>query len=210
MVYSLFMMALAVVSADLVPENNCTISTSKPCGVFNRSSNAKIFGGSTSSDTHWPWLLFIKINRGYKDEICTGSLLSETWVLSAGHCFRHVHNYNRILIIHGLRTNIRVINPKHATFYTVLEIHSHPKFQSHGAIELNDLALIKVKRVTRVARRTGTHIHRDSVKAHTGNYMPVCIENLAAEDFTTASICYVAGYGYVDERSGKINYDAVF
>ena len=48
------------------------------CGRFAfRERVVKIFGGEPSSRTHWPWVVFIKITRGYNEEICTGRDLKQ-------------------------------------------------------------------------------------------------------------------------------------
>ena len=195
--------------------NNAVDSTADNCGVFKKPKLSKIFGGTASSELHWPWLVFIKITKGYNEEICTGSFISSNWIISAAHCFRYVMNYNRIIVIHGLRTNIRVINPKHAKFYRVIDIHYHPKSRSHGGIELNDVALLHVELVQRSRKSTRkesyfypfVHINqRSSESSEFQNIMPVCVEDVVVGNFSSDSLCYVAGYGKVDENPDHWNY----
>ncbi|CAJ0950743.1 unnamed protein product [Ranitomeya imitator] len=44
----------------------------------------KIVGGADSTIGQWPWQVYLKLNDGSQ---CGGSLISESWVLTAAHCF---------------------------------------------------------------------------------------------------------------------------
>lgn len=54
----------------------------KECGRSNGIMEPRIFGGKETEPHQYPWTVFI----GIAGHGCTGSLLSDRTVLSAGHC----------------------------------------------------------------------------------------------------------------------------
>lgn len=45
----------------------------------------RIVGGRESEQGEWPWMVSLRFNGGQE---CGGFILSERFVLAAGHCFR--------------------------------------------------------------------------------------------------------------------------
>ena len=41
---------------------------------------------TSGDELHYPWMAFIKINNQLSPQ-CTGSIINNYWILSAGHCF---------------------------------------------------------------------------------------------------------------------------
>merc|ERR1719187_3088825 len=65
-----------------------TLSTSV-CGVTyikpdNVDNDTRIVGGYEAVPGSWPWQAYL-VYQG--DFVCGGTLISDQWVLSAGHCF---------------------------------------------------------------------------------------------------------------------------
>ncbi|XP_062859514.1 serine protease 33 [Trichomycterus rosablanca] len=57
-------------------------SSAQECG--RPPLQSRIVGGYDASDGHWPWQVDIQDSLGH---ICGGTLISDSWVLSAAHCF---------------------------------------------------------------------------------------------------------------------------
>uniref|UniRef100_A0A8C8AWQ1 Peptidase S1 domain-containing protein n=1 Tax=Otus sunia TaxID=257818 RepID=A0A8C8AWQ1_9STRI len=73
-----------------------------------KSSSLRIVGGLSSAETgDWPWQASLQYNNIHR---CGATLISNTWLVSAAHCFR-----DRLLL---LQTATRSYNP------TFLPLHS--------------------------------------------------------------------------------------
>ncbi len=46
---------------------------------------SEIINGTAGSTSTYPWIVFLRTSSG--DQYCGGSLISPTWILTAGHCF---------------------------------------------------------------------------------------------------------------------------
>ncbi|XP_063298505.1 coagulation factor VII-like isoform X1 [Pelobates fuscus] len=56
------------------------------------SEDSRIVGGIRCELGHCPWQVMIRTSRGY--DICSGSLISSRWVLSAAHCFEAINPHH--------------------------------------------------------------------------------------------------------------------
>ena len=43
----------------------------------------RITGGSISSIGEWPWIVAVRVGQNI---VCGGTLISDQWVVTAGHC----------------------------------------------------------------------------------------------------------------------------
>uniref|UniRef100_A0A2A4JNN7 Peptidase S1 domain-containing protein n=1 Tax=Heliothis virescens TaxID=7102 RepID=A0A2A4JNN7_HELVI len=73
----------------------------------------------------------------YKDS-CTGSILDENWVISAGHCF--LENVTDVPIIQRIRRRERRVG-----YVLKRDIHMHPRYIESGEAWQYDLALLKTQ-----------------------------------------------------------------
>ena len=46
-------------------------------------ARGNIFGGTVASEKAWPWIAPISENGEFK---CTGTIIDDEWILTAGHC----------------------------------------------------------------------------------------------------------------------------
>lgn len=69
---------------------------------------------------------------------CAGVLINENTVITAAHCLTHTTASDMKAII-GVHTILGKLNPMN--YYTVKEIHRHPKFENCCK---NDLAVLKL------------------------------------------------------------------
>jgi len=162
------------------------------CGIFGQASDhARIFGGDISEEGYWPWIARIIVTN--TQEFCTGSFISDSWIVSAAHCFQNVYRYDGIRI-HLSLGDMREMNVSNAIEYRVTKpviIHEH--FQTVNGVLLNDIALLNVVEV----------MDSPSENKVAQFFNPVCMENgslelLKEED----SECMVAGYGLISEADG--------
>ncbi|RMX57187.1 hypothetical protein pdam_00017947 [Pocillopora damicornis] len=53
-----------------------------PCGS-TPIPQSRVIGGQDAKPGAWPWQIALKRNGGF---ICGGSLISDSWVITAAHC----------------------------------------------------------------------------------------------------------------------------
>ncbi|XP_025039501.2 suppressor of tumorigenicity 14 protein homolog isoform X1 [Pelodiscus sinensis] len=66
--------------ADNSDEQNCD------CGIRSYSKQSRIVGGLNSEVGEWPWQ--VSLHAKGQGHICGASLISDTWLVSAAHCFK--------------------------------------------------------------------------------------------------------------------------
>ncbi|XP_058520364.1 inactive serine protease 39 [Ochotona princeps] len=77
----LLWLCLPPLSAQTTPSNPSVQNQAASCG--RSTVTGKIFGGQAAAAERWPWLASVVVRRKH---ICGASLISNSWVLSAGSC----------------------------------------------------------------------------------------------------------------------------
>ncbi|OCT61928.1 hypothetical protein XELAEV_18047961mg [Xenopus laevis] len=144
--------------------------TTSACGVPVVSD--RIVGGMDSKKGEWPW----QISLTYKNDfLCGGSLIADSWVLTAAHCFDSLEAsyYNVYLGAHQLSAlgNSTVTRG-------VKRIIKHPDFQYEGSS--GDIALIELEKPV----------------TFTPYILPVCLPSHNVQ-FAAGSMCWVTGWGNI-------------
>uniref|UniRef100_A0A452SLU3 Peptidase S1 domain-containing protein n=1 Tax=Ursus americanus TaxID=9643 RepID=A0A452SLU3_URSAM len=95
---------------------------------------AKILGGKEAEEGKWPWQVSVRINEKH---VCGGSLITQQWVLTAGHCILSRFRYS---VKMGDRSVHKEIT---SVVVPVRNIIVHPQLSVVGVIQ-KDLALLQL------------------------------------------------------------------
>ncbi|XP_074476683.1 serine protease 27 [Sebastes fasciatus] len=148
-------------------------SYAQQCGRPSIVEN-RIVGGIAATDGAWPWQVDIQT---VKDRhICGASIITESWILSAAHCFTNPSDVSPYIIYAG-RYQLNGIN-RHESVHRVSRIvipygYNEPQ---NG----KDLALVKLS----------------SPVTWSDYIRPVCLP-ASGTLFTVSMQCYVTGWGNV-------------
>ncbi|XP_025233544.1 serine protease 42 [Theropithecus gelada] len=132
----------------------------------------RIVGGVDAEEGKWPWQVSVRAKGRH---ICGGTLVTTTWVLTAGHCISSRLHYSVKMGDRSVyKENTSVVVPVRRAFV-------HPKFSTVKAVQ-NDLALLRLHHPVNF----------------TSNIQPICIpqENFQVEARTR---CWVTGWGKTQE-----------
>ncbi|KAJ2011340.1 hypothetical protein GGI06_004573, partial [Coemansia sp. S85] len=97
----------------------------------------RIMGGSAANEGEYPFIVYL-YNAGEKT-YCGGSIISDTWILTAAHCIKK-STVSDITVYIGEITYS--INPDKGA--KVSEIHSHPQYNDQTMV--NDISLLKLSK----------------------------------------------------------------
>ncbi|CAF2487921.1 unnamed protein product [Rotaria sp. Silwood2] len=139
----------------------CNRTSSCGCGktdVFLTSS--RIVGGEDAMKDSWPMIVSVRLN-GTNDHSCGGTILSNSYVLTAAHCFRRIPIENRIgiTIAAGMTNRSDLLQ----IIRNVDQIYMHPNYTSMPNDYRHDIALLHIDQpfvFETNSRLTKTCIHR--------------------------------------------------
>ncbi|CAH2301621.1 transmembrane protease serine 11C-like [Pelobates cultripes] len=137
------------------------------CGIGGPSVADRIVGGTDASLGSWPWQASLRYSGSH---ICGASIISDTWLLSAAHCFETYKDVNLWTVIVGTLSSSR------GTGLQVKEIIVHENYGTPA--KANDIALLRMA----------------APILFTQYIRPVCLPNESAV-FPNNSSCYITGWG---------------
>ncbi|XP_065447260.1 serine protease 27-like [Chrysemys picta bellii] len=129
----------------------------------------RIVGGNNAENGAWPWQVSI---REGSNHICGGSLIAESWVVSAAHCF----NGNKSAY-HVNLGEYQLQNPsENLVSVSIKEIYHHPSYTNISSS--GDIALVELERAV-----SFNEVIR-----------PICLPASSVE-FPAGMECWVTGWG---------------
>ncbi|MCB1398280.1 MAG: serine protease [Rhodobacter sp.] len=145
-----------------------------------QTSGPAVAGGSAVTqrqwNTHYRWVVAL-MSPDAGRAFCTGSLIARDWVLTAAHCVHNRAPDDIVVAVNSrrLRTAERI---------AVAGIHQHESHRQTGAINENDVALLRL------------------ASPAPDDITPVALASRAADETLTAdrSRAYAAGWGRTDQN----------
>ncbi|XP_035468193.2 serine protease 27 [Scophthalmus maximus] len=136
----------------------------------------RIVGGADATDGAWPWQVDIQtVTDGH---ICGGSIITESWVLSAAHCFPNPSDVGSYIIYTG-RYQLNG-NNLHESWHRVRQVVIPSGYnEPHTG---KDLALVQLS----------------SSVTWSDHVRPVCLPTWSTL-FPSGLLCYVTGWGNIRE-----------
>ncbi|CAL8263154.1 unnamed protein product [Arctogadus glacialis] len=146
------------------------------CGKPPLGQN-RVVGGIDANEGAWPWQVDIQTQSA--GHVCGGSLISESWVLSAAHCFPNVHDVGPYIIYVGRHklNGFNMHQESHRVRRVVVpESYVEPQ---RG----NDLALVELSRPV----------------SWSDYVQPICVPDQGAL-FPGGLDCMVTGWGHIRDN----------
>lgn len=147
-----------------------------------------IGGDEVDNDQFWPWSVAIyeldPLN-GQRQFICSGSLISERFVLTAAHCIQQ----SRFDILSPDEVFLKIasvrLDDEHSSFHRVESVFVHPEYSVDR--KANDIALLKLTNSQRLPPRA----------------RPICLPSHVANriDFTDQQVTII-GWGKTNAMQG--------
>uniref|UniRef100_A0A8D1T9Z3 Peptidase S1 domain-containing protein n=1 Tax=Sus scrofa TaxID=9823 RepID=A0A8D1T9Z3_PIG len=139
-----------------------------------KSDTSAIIGGVPADIIDFPWLVRI-LDKG--QHLCGGSILSEWWILTASHCFKH-KNTSTLEVTDGEGN----LDTKNLTKIKVDKLITHQDFDSW--FFTNDIALLLLKSPLNLGVEK----------------VPICLSEVT--DMKRWRNCWVTGWGTTSEQKG--------
>jgi len=134
---------LLLISATVCFANPLQKEAAK-CGVpaIKPDTSTNIIGGKDAIPYSWPWQASVARTRNetYFSHTCGGTLISNQWLLCAGHCFGDTKVVNYVIKF-GVFNQFKDNEPGELVV-KVAEIHVHPKFATQSP--KYDISLVKL------------------------------------------------------------------
>ncbi|XP_027379105.1 serine protease 42-like isoform X1 [Bos indicus] len=157
----------------LTPVPQARLDPPPACGqVF-----LKILGGHDSEEGKWPWQVSLRVRNRH---VCGASLVTERWVLTAGHCILSRYQYSVMMGDRKLQGTLSGL------VVPVSRVVVHPQFSTSGTVK-NDLALLRLRYPVNF----------------TGVIQPICIPEKTFR-VQAGTRCWVTGWGRKQEFEGPL------
>nr|XP_033791767.1 transmembrane protease serine 12 isoform X2 [Geotrypetes seraphini] len=169
---------LLICNPAAVPGSSLFGSDTAECGIrpIRGIPDSRIVGGQNAKPGAWPWqvsLQYLILSSGYI-HLCGGTVINNSWVLTAAHCFlerTYPLRWRAVFGIVNLRQRTRSVKIKR-----IKRIIVNPKY-SNLTMD-NDITLLQLK----------------SPVTYSDYIQPICLQH----NFTDINLdkqCFVSGWG---------------
>ncbi|NWR65353.1 TM11E protease, partial [Bucorvus abyssinicus] len=153
------------------------------CGIrrqtFSFTGVERIIGGQRARDGEWPWQASIQLDGTHR---CGASVISNTWLVTAAHCFRGGRDPRRWTASFG----IFLRPPKQKKF--VRRIIIHERYSDFILDHEDDVAVVELA----------------SPIEFTSDVHSVCLPE-ASHVFPDNASCFVTGWGALENDGSSVN-----
>jgi len=164
--------------------------SNRTCGVpaIKPDTSTNIVGGKEAIPYSWPWQVFVDKKLFIGHLLCGGTLISNQWVLTAGHCVKSIFGTGKpdqFTVKLGVFNNERNDEPGEQVL-RISEVRVHPKFSGSIFDPRYDVALLKLEK----AVEFDDHIS------------PVCLPAALNADLPAAGTAtFVTGWGNTEAEA---------
>ncbi|XP_059145934.1 CUB and peptidase domain-containing protein 2-like [Physella acuta] len=151
------------------PDPNNKLEQSSLCGQTLVDQSQTVVRGEEAPENAWPWYVYLLTHVSDGTAMCGGSILSEWWILTAGHCM--ISQNSTIMVYFGLNDITQVDTAK-----PIKAEKRFTKFYVKDGIGYNDILLLKLE---------SPIVFSDAIR-------PVC---LPEEDMSKSKNCFSIGFG---------------
>ncbi|XP_056392709.1 serine protease 33-like [Hyla sarda] len=132
----------------------------------------RIVGGADSAPGEWPWQVSIQLEDFPE---CGGSLITNSWVLTAAHCFTQSMNVSEYTVYLGAH-QLSGLQQSGVVARGIKGIIIHPDFTEEGSS--GDIALVEL----------------ENPVDFTSSILPVCLPS-ASVNLPAGTLCWATGWG---------------
>uniref|UniRef100_A0A8C5WF19 Peptidase S1 domain-containing protein n=1 Tax=Leptobrachium leishanense TaxID=445787 RepID=A0A8C5WF19_9ANUR len=137
----------------------------------------RIVGGKDARKGKWPWQVLLQFK---KLPVCGGSLLSESWVMTAAHCFESSDDVSLYRVFLGAH-QLSHLDDANVVSMQVKRIITHPDFLYEGSS--GDIALVELEKPVQ----------------YSSYILPICLPSQGIA-FAAGTTCWATGWGKIKDR----------
>ncbi|XP_055344000.1 transmembrane protease serine 9-like [Paramacrobiotus metropolitanus] len=185
----------------VLPTSLCGRPTNSPDALW--ATGSRIVGGVEAQEESWPWIVaLIQFRPEYMPPVyqfCGASLISDRWIVTAGHCVdNHPDDFitTHIKAVVGI-TDLKQVLTQPELLLPISRVFHHPDYDNPKDTTNNDVALLELAQPVKFTSRI----------------QPICLPTHPSTDVVNAAnidkerdgkkVAFVAGWGHLVENQGR-------